>query len=351
METPTIVCTKKTKHLHSDTYKYIFRYEDGHFMRWGKSIINDPEYSPFGPEILDIEISTICHKACKHCYKSNTSIGENMSFETFKTIFHKIPKTLTQIAFGVGSIDANPDFVKMLKYCRENTYNMVIPNLTINGYRMTPEWYDTIATLCGACSVSRYGDGQVCYNAIKELKKRGMKQVNIHQILAKETFADCVKLLVDYKNNVNDLRDDVNAIVFLALKEKGDTNEWHSLRSTENMKTLLDMAISNKLNIGFDSCNGPTVLKIAQENEEYKKLESAIDPCESLRFSLYINSEGKVYPCSFCEGNDNYKNKEIDMLKVQNFIKEVWYSDMAKEFRKKLTDGCNKCPEYQLYDF
>ena len=91
-----------------------------------------------------------------NCYKSNTSQGKNMSLETFKKIFHKIPLNLTQIAFGIGDIDANPDLWKIMEYCRNNNYNQVVPNITINGKRLTDEHIGMLAELCGAVAVSRY---------------------------------------------------------------------------------------------------------------------------------------------------------------------------------------------------
>ena len=100
--------------------------------------------SVFGPEIADIEISTICHGIppvgmdkpvpCKFCYKSNSGRGENMSLDTFKQIFHKFPRSLTQIAFGIGDIDSNPDLWNIMRYCRDNNYQFIVPNVTVNGY-------------------------------------------------------------------------------------------------------------------------------------------------------------------------------------------------------------------------
>lgn len=86
-------------------YNWIFDTETGKFARWGKTCDDDPIMAPM-PEILDIEISTICHQGCKFCYKSNTSIGKNMSLEEFKEIFAKFDtNNLTQIAFGIGDIN------------------------------------------------------------------------------------------------------------------------------------------------------------------------------------------------------------------------------------------------------
>ena len=77
------------KKVRTPEYNYNFDMSTGHFERWGKTIEDDPTYSPLGPEILDIEISTICSQGCKFCYKKNTSVGENMSLETFKRLFFK----------------------------------------------------------------------------------------------------------------------------------------------------------------------------------------------------------------------------------------------------------------------
>jgi hypothetical protein len=73
-----------------EDYNYTFNKTNGDFKRWGKTYEEDPKFSPIGPEILDIEITTICNgingKLCRECYKSNTPKGHNMSFDTFKDV-------------------------------------------------------------------------------------------------------------------------------------------------------------------------------------------------------------------------------------------------------------------------
>ncbi len=83
------------KFVKGQHYNYLFNLDDGFFARWGKTKQDDPQFSPIGPELLDIEVSTICSNRCTWCYKSNTSAGKNMSFSTFKSIFDKIPGSLT----------------------------------------------------------------------------------------------------------------------------------------------------------------------------------------------------------------------------------------------------------------
>ena len=113
--------TDNFKSVRSLKYNYTFDKRTGLFLRWGESLGDDPEFSPFGPEIADIEISTgDCSGGCPWCYKSNgDGFGEHMSDETFKSVLDALPDTITQIALGITDADANPYFVDILKACVE----------------------------------------------------------------------------------------------------------------------------------------------------------------------------------------------------------------------------------------
>ena len=325
--------------LKSEDYNWLFNTITGHFIRWDKDMNDDPEYSPYGPEIMDIEISTVCSRACSWCYKSNTAKGKYMSFDTFKKMFDKFPKTVTQIAFGIGDIDGNPDLWEIMKYCRDNG---VVPNITINGDRMTDEYYDKLVELCGAVAISHYDNDQVCFNAIKELSKRGLKQINIHKLLSEETFESCKELL-DKKI------DGLNAIVFLWLKPKGLRNNLHQLGSLKKYKELVEYAFDKKANIGFDSCSASSFLKAVHGRTDYESLKTMTEPCESTLFSYYINTEGMGFPCSFTED----ESKGVDAVNCKDFLRDVWFAEETAEFRIKVmsnTDcnGCRMCQAFNL---
>lgn len=322
-------------------YNYVFSKTNGYFERWGKTRDDDPQYSPYGPEIADIEISTICTRGCKTCYKSNTQVGKNMSIGTFKKVFTALPNTLTQIAFGIGDIDANTDLEEILKYTRAHG---VVPNITINGDRITPYYYDMLTTYCGAVAVSMY-DYKKCLNTIKELRSRGIQQTNIHMIASEETVDDCVKL-IERLNKTND-SEYVNAVVFLQLKPIGVRNTSHPL-SKVGFNKIVDASKKNMITVGFDSCSAPIIYDCYDE-----KVQKMIEPCESGCFSIYINVDGKVFPCSFTEqlkGADG-----IDITGNIDFMKDVWNGELFTRFRDTLSvnkceNGCRCCPAFNLYD-
>jgi MoaA/NifB/PqqE/SkfB family radical SAM enzyme len=317
-------------------YNYIFTQNNGFFMRWGNTIQDDPQVSPLGPELLDIELSTVCHQGCRFCYKGNTADGYNMSLDTFKGIIDKAPSNLTQIAFGIGDIDGNPDLPAILEYTRSKG---VIPNITINGFRMTPRYYDILSKLCGAVAVSYY-DKDVCFTALHELRKRGITQNNIHALLSEETLDDCVRLITEV-SNTKAMGLEVNAIVFLAFKPKGrgQTSRFSKVKDTRSYQRLLQASLDRQVTVGFDSCSAHNVI-----NSGVSVDASSVEPCESTLFSYYINAKGIGFPCSFtenvCDG--------VDVVHSGNFMNEVWNNRHTIAFRNRLLTNYRRCPIYEV---
>lgn len=334
-----IIDNNKTKTVVSPDYNYIFNKGTGFFARWGKTKKDDPQVAP-APEIADIEITTKCNGGCKHCYKSNTRNGTNMSFKTFKELFDKLPKTITQIAFGADAdLTMNPDIWDIMLYTRDNG---VIPNITIA--KADDDTADKLAGICGAVAVSRYDNKDQCYDTVKRLTDRGMDQVNIHQLVSKETFINCMYTINDY--HVDGRLVKLNAIVFLSLKRKGRGNEYNyaELKDWEHMIKFADKL---KTPYGFDSCSVPIVEKVFKKMGLWEKYETVVEPCESTCFSSYFDVAGNFFPCSFCERVKGWETG-INFKDVETFD-EIWKDGRTELFRKILLEGNRRCPIYDIY--
>lgn len=340
MTSMSIPGTARVKLIRVPGYTLVFDKETGFLARWGDSPDENPRFSPIGPEIADIEISTVCHgigktmetrTPCSWCYKSNTGTGENMTFETFRTILDKFPPTLAQIAFGVGDIDANRDLWRIMEHCRQNG---VIPNITVNGMGVTDEVAERLAQVCGAVAVSHYGD-DLCFDAVAKLRAAGLKQVNIHKLLAQETLDSCF-LLVDKVATDARLRG-LKAIVFLALKPKGCRNRFHTVSDLADYKALLKFARAKGVGVGMDSCSAPMALKSVEA-----EFHTSIEPCESGLFSIYVNVKGEVFPCSFTEGTPGWE-RGIDLVEAKSFLEDVWYNPRLVWWRRNLLKSSQDC--------
>lgn len=352
-----ITDNEHVKTVTSSNYNYIFNKKNGFFARWGATKEDDPEWAAIGPEILDIEITTKCAgipnkqgkmQVCDFCYKSNTPEGKNMSFETFAKILDNVNgfRQLTTVAFGADSqAEANPDLWKMMEYCRKKG---VIPNITVA--HISDEVADKLVSNVGACAVSCYADRDknICYDSIKKLTDRGLKQVNMHFMISSNSYDDAMAVIDDIKNDSR--LEKLNAIVFLSLKQKGRGEKYKTL-DYERFKKLVDKAMDRGISFGFDSCSCPKFLKCVKEHKKYEMFKTLAEPCESSIFSAYIDVDGKYYPCSFMEGVDGWE-EGLDSVNG-DFIKKVWWSQKVDEFREKLKSNldeneCRNCPCFKI---
>jgi MoaA/NifB/PqqE/SkfB family radical SAM enzyme len=340
MKGPRVILTKDKRLFLSKDYNFSFDLKTGLFARWGSKLEDDPTMSPYGPEILDIEVTTICTGNCPFCYKGNTKDGENMSLDTFKSILDRMPKLLTQIAFGADARGtSNPDLFKMMEYAREKS---VVPNITVANIDDTVA--DNLARLCGAVAVSRYSNKNQCYDSIKKLTDRGMTQVNIHVMVSEETYDMVMETLQDRLTDPRLAK--LNAIVMLSLKQKGRGTQHHCL-DPEKFRSLVDFALDKDIGIGFDSCSAHKFLTAIKDHPGYKDFEQMVEPCESSVFSSYINVKGEFYPCSFTEGTEGWETG-IDVSKVESFLKDVWHNERVVAWRTNLL-GCGRsCPIYKI---
>jgi MoaA/NifB/PqqE/SkfB family radical SAM enzyme len=335
-----VIEDNKLKILSSENYNFLFSKHNGFFARWGKTQDDDGDFELGLPEIADIEIAEICEGVpgigpCAFCYKSNTgNKGENMSLDTFKTIFHKLPPTITQIAFGCGTLRKHPEMWDIFRYAKSND---VTPNLTING-DVDDQEFDNIAELCGACAVSIY-DKNLSYDAIKKLTDRGMRQVNIHYMISQETYEKAFEIMKDIKSDPR--LEKLNAIVFLSLKTKGRSKgRFHQL-TQEQFANLTNYALDNSIPMGFDSCSAQKFVKAIEGHKNEAQMNQSAEPCESTLYSLYIDVKGDFYPCSFSPKTEGW-DKGISVLKCNDFLEDIWFNERTRNFSKGVI-ACRNC--------
>lgn len=353
----------------SGDYNFLFNSRNGFTCKFGKNKNDNPDFSPFGNEIADIEITTSCRgirdssgnrKPCGFCYKCNSEKGAYMSFEKFKKIFDLMnqPRTMTQIALGADAeCKGNPDVWKIMDYCNENS---VIPNITVAD--IDKEIAENIAKRCGACAVSVYErDKNRCYDSVELLTKAAKEigknhfQANIHLLVSDETKDFCNEVIDDILSD--DRLKELNALVLLSLKQKGRGKSFSIIKRDsrkEIISRLLSLQENKKINFGMDSCGANFFLDFLKENKKDHIYEHFIEPCESFLFSIYVNVNGEAFPCSFMENEKGWE-KGIDLLddSISNFRKDVWMNSRVVEWRDQAVKniharGCNSCPYFNV---
>ena len=98
------------------------------------------EMQPY-PEILQIEISTLCNFNCAMCSRNGR---ENHSMAFSLDLYRKLaqeafPKIKKVVLYGVGEPLTHPDFLEVLKITREHLPPEGLIDFTTNGALLTPE--------------------------------------------------------------------------------------------------------------------------------------------------------------------------------------------------------------------
>jgi radical SAM protein with 4Fe4S-binding SPASM domain len=199
----------------------------------------------------------------------------------------------------------------------------------------------SLASMCGAVAVSHYGrmHEDSCFDTIRRLSDFGLRQVNIHKLLSKQTYRDCFDLIDRVKADPRVAG--LKAIVFLLLKPKGDRNNLDSIVSLDDYRALVDRAIERSVAIGMDSCSAPMVLRTMPA-----EVIPSVEPCESTLFSIYVNVKGEMFPCSFTEGTPGWESGiPLDGPLRMDDAQFLWYHSRVVEWRRNLLESSNGCSD------
>lgn len=169
--------------------------------------------------------------------------------------------------------------------------------------------------------------------------------VNIHFMICEETYEKAFEVMND---KLTDPRlEKLNAIVLLSLKPKGRAiRSAYTRLSQEKFKALVDFAFEHKIGVGFDSCGCGKFVEAIHGRENEKELTQLAEPCESGLFSSYFNTEGKFFPCSFAEGNEELG--WVDGVDVINSNEPLWKNPRVVKWRKQLLACHRSCPMYKI---
>ncbi|RZT95920.1 radical SAM protein with 4Fe4S-binding SPASM domain [Ancylomarina subtilis] len=311
---------------HIGDYNFIADQESGMTFRWGKTFEDDPTFAPV-PELVDISISNHCSKGCDYCYRDSKPNHSFMSLDDYKFVLsslnHKKYGNVFQVALGGGEPLEHPEIFEILDITRQ--FNLV-PNFTTNGENITQTIVDRIKGKVGAVAISLNNMHDIDNSKIQLLIKGGIR-TNIHYVIDRSNIKQAIQILEgDYNNKLKG----VNAIIFLTFKPSGRGNSELVLVNDSSLVKFLELVDNNgaSCNIGFDACFVPMLMRFTKTNIDF------IDSCEVGYFSVYIDENLRVSPCSFSNNRDSYSLKEFDFYTIWN--------NKFDNFRTRITNTCNQ---------
>ncbi len=324
---------------HAHGYNFVGDSHTGMTFRWGTSPQENPELAPW-PELADISITNRCDEACAYCYRDSTPDGRDLGPQEYALLLQQLRSPVYggvfQIALGGGEPLLHPDFIRILEMTREQG---MIPNYTTSGRHFTPALIRASAEHCGAVAISHdparsHPSPGELHRLGDELAGEGIK-VNIHYVLSGWSLPHAVELL---EGRGDELYEPFNAILFLSYKPAGRAVPEGVLARGPELDRFVELITARQprtaLRLGVDACLSPLLLRHGLPEPAF------LDGCEAGFFSVFIDEQLNVSPCSFC----NDRSHAFSLR--EHAFEEIWNEKFAP-YRELASRACSHqqgCP-------
>jgi len=318
----------------------------------GRIIKKYPQLAPF-PRYIEIEHTTICDKKCIMCEHTYWKDQEekNMSFEEFKHIIDQFSGLRWAHLTGEGSSFLNKDFLKMIRYVKENKQACLylvdlfdgindkemeeLVSLGVEGVYIsidaaTKETYRKIRV---GCNFERVIENIRKLIALKNKFNTPLPEINFRYIILKPNLYE-IPLFIDLiasfnKNGYLGSGSRVNFVGNLEFPEVKHLSVYEL--PEEIITTSLLKAKKHKLNVIFSHTEPRT--------------NPSLDECYAW-LEPYIMMGGYVLPC--CNVMMSNKRTFLRQHSFGNLFKDsfknIWYSERYRKFRATVNKKDAKVP-------
>lgn len=310
----------------------------------------DPLYSrwhwlaPY-PGRIELEVTNRCSLRCAKCEHTYwKEKNKNMSYEKFLKIMNQFPKLKAISLSGIGHGFHNPDYMKMLRYCKKNKLFLQFfdPFLLIKpeiSKKLVKLGVTKIWCSLDACTEKTYNKVQAGSHfptvvkhlkAMYTLKKKynsRFPEICYHFIVTKENTHEMADY-IDFIYSLNPNKKDINLIQFTRLIPFKEIGHLKPTISKETLDEVFRRA--NKYgNFRITLCN-------------LQKTKSHIKECTAWTVP-FITVEGQYYPCcALTEANKRqlFRSPELNYGNLfETDFHKIWKSPKLRKLFRDMNKG------------
>lgn len=255
-------------------------------------------YSP-SPETVDVQINNWCDFGCPYCYQDSTvSQKDRMSPDMLRNILGSFEHVPYQVAIGGGEPAAHPEFIEILRTCREMG---TVPNYTTAGHIWRGDVIEATNQYCGGVAITYHRHKGLDQFVERYRKWRGALTVplSIHLLCQKGCAAD----LRDMTKLMKLLGLDDFRVTMLAYYPTTGRGRLDDLMLPGERNVDLPAAIADAVEAGVKIAFSEGLLPYFLSRPSLPVDTSAATAQEG-RFSCYIDARGRMGYSSFSEVSD-----------------------------------------------
>jgi len=257
------------------------------------------------PELVDLKITDYCQKGCGYCYQKSGRNGENADYYEVVHLIEALARLeVFEIALGGGEPTTHPQFIDILKECKEHG---IVPNFTTRNYDWfrNPHNIEVFEQCCGRAAFS--ADSNYDINQAETIRNYWRLGNNISvQVIDK--VSDVISLAKTAKKHNLDL-----TLLGFKATERGGKYKF-SERQTKQIvgfdaiRELYGHRIDTRFYSGTIGGGVSVDTKyLADHLDEIQKagIEPRLYTVQEGVFSMYIDAvQRKMGPSSYCSAEE-----------------------------------------------
>ena len=309
---------------------------------------------------IEVEITTRCYLKCIMCehtyWPDKAYLNQDLKFEDFKGIIDDIPNLHWINLTGEGSAFLNPDFMRMVEYCKKRglyvDFSHDFCHISEEEMMQLIEWgVDRIYWSFDGVRKETYEKirvganlGEVIKNVqrfvkLKKMQKSPLPEVCFRYCFFKDNIDEVMLIPGFLRGLVDDVKDygDQPSVNIVSLLEFEETKDW----ATEIAPILVWVTDTRSKLYGFTNYwSHPTHIE---------KEKPPLDYC-TFWSEPYVMITGHVVPC--CGTLMSNKRPALEELAFGNIYEEslekIWNTERYREFRKVVVNPRRKVPRVCL---
>jgi len=295
-------------------YLYTFSVPTGFLLR-RKLDKAEAMYNPVAPEIIEIRVTN--------------KKSEVMSYEDIKYSIKKIGKYAHTIRLYCESYA--PDYVANVIRKFEDTYYI---ELVVTS-ELTNESLRKISAYCKNIVLDLTDTFTV--DDVKEKIKTVCDSFPSAGIIITLNEANYISILSLAEELVN-IGWKINSLKITFTWPTDKTKEFSKLKQ---VRRVFNKYSNLGYNISFDGCSSPNFINSIMNVANRDSLVRYAQPCEASRFSVFVETDGIIYPCRKVTNMGGVK-----VSKVNESL--LWKHKTISDFRAKLICNYRTCPVYDM---
>jgi radical SAM protein with 4Fe4S-binding SPASM domain len=284
------------------------------------------------PFKIFFDVTNKCNSRCIHCYNdSGTSKVEEMDLITINNLAAEMSELgIFQISISGGEPFVRKEIFEIIKIFNQNGIDV---SITTNGLNLTKDKVNCLTKLdIDSITVSIDGINKNKYKDIRGVDGFNALNGNIDYLRKKFKGKLSMRFSV-MKDNC-----EPEKVIEYAVAKKFDClkiNKTHLLgRFNKNRQYLISDEEYDSLINKFDKLKDKYQIQIELPREKYLNIKKKL-PCSAGEKTIYINSEGKIFPCPFIPRNYLFGD----------FKKESLREVLSKNISFSVDNPfCRKCP-------